>query len=138
MNALINGSAYSWSDIKINIFNTRVVGIDALKYSEEEEIVDNFGAGNRPVSRSYGAITTEGSITLHMEEIEALQAASPSGRLQDIEPFDIIVAFLPKNGVVRTHTLKNCQFMSNGRELTQGESKIAQEITLAIAEIKWK
>jgi len=138
MQALINGTAYSWSQIVINIFNQRVTGVKKIMYKEDEEIQDNFGAGNRPVSRSFGKIETEGSIELFMSEIEALTVAIPSGRLQDIPEFDIVVSYLPSNGRVVSHVLKNCRFKTNGREASEGDLEITQEIDLQIGEIIWK
>lgn len=135
---LINGRAYSWAEIDVRIGRTPVYGIIAITYDEEQEMEDNFGKGNRPVSRGYGNITTTGSITLDMEEIEALQDASITGRLQDLEEFDITVSYQPEGGVIRTHKLKNCRFKTNGRTANQGDMRISQEIQLQIAEIKWR
>lgn len=135
---LVNGTAYSWSQITINVLGVPVAGVVGISYSEEQEMQDNFAAGNRPVSRGYGNITAEGSISLHMEEVEALQAAVATGRLQDIPEFDIVVAFLPEGGIVTTHTLKNCRFRSNGRELEQNQMEIVVEIPLQISHIQWR
>lgn len=135
---LVNGTAYSWSQITVNILGIPVAGVTGVSYTEEQEMQDNYGAGNRPVSRGYGNITTEGSVTLHMEEVEALQAAVTTGRLQDIPEFDIVVAFLPEGGVITTHTLKNCRFKTNGRELEQNQMAIEVELDLQIAQILWK
>jgi hypothetical protein len=135
---LVNGTAYSWSQITVNILGIPVAGVTGVSYTEEQEMQDNYGAGNRPVSRGYGNITTEGSVTLHMEEVEALQAAVTTGRLQDIPEFDIVVAFLPEGGVITTHTLKNCRFKTNGRDLEQNQMAIEVEIDLQIAQILWK
>ncbi|HMN90455.1 MAG TPA: hypothetical protein PKD70_06180 [Saprospiraceae bacterium] len=135
---LVNGTAYSWSQIIVNILGIPVAGVTGVSYTEEQEMQDNYGAGNRPVSRGYGNITTEGSVTLHMEEVEALQAAISTGRLQDIPEFDIVVAFLPEGGVITTHTLKNCRFKTNGRDLEQNQMAIEVELDLQIAQILWK
>lgn len=135
---LVNGTAYSWSQITINVLGVPVAGVAGISYNEEQEMQDNFGAGNRPVSRGYGNIATEGSISLHMEEVEALQAAVATGRLQDIPEFDIVVAFLPEGGIITTHTLKNCRFRSNGRELEQNQMEIVVEIPLQISHIQWR
>jgi hypothetical protein len=135
---LVNGTAYSWSQITVNILGVPVAGVTGVNYTENQEMQDNYGAGNRPVSRGYGNIVTEGSITLHMEEVEALQASISTGRLQDIPEFDIVVAFLPEGGVITTHTLKNCRFKTNGRELEQNQMAIEVELELQIAQILWK
>jgi len=138
MPALINGTAYSWSQVVINILNQRVTGVKKIMYKESEEIQDNYGAGNRPVSRSFGKIETEGSIELFMSEIEALTAAISTGRLQDIPEFDVVVSYLPNNGTIVSHVLKNCRFKTNGREASEGDLEITEEIELQIAEIIWK
>lgn len=136
---LINGSAYSWAQIETRIFNTPIVGITAIMYGEKQEVTDNYGAGNRPVSRSYGKVEAEGSISLEMAEVEALQAATPDGNIMTIPEFDIVVSYLPVGGKIVTHTLKNCRFKSNKREAKAGEAAgIETEIELQISHIQWK
>jgi hypothetical protein len=134
---LINGVAYSWADISFNIFGVEISGVDAISYSDEQAITDNYGAGRNPVSRSYGQITYEASITLHMEEVIALQNASPTGRLQDLPEVDIPVVFLPENGVISTDVLKNVKFTKNTREVSKGDDMVAVEIPLRISHIIW-
>jgi hypothetical protein len=134
---LINGIAYSWSDVNVNVLGVLVSGISAINYEDEQEIEDNYGAGRMPVSRGYGEIKTTGSITLHSEEIVALQKVVPGGRLQDIPPFDIPVTYLPASGVITTDILKNVQFKKNSRNPKQGDKKIEVEIPLAISHIQW-
>jgi hypothetical protein len=135
---LINGTAYSWSQIDLRLFNTPVAGVTAISYEDTQEIEDNKGAGNRPVSRGYGSIECKGSITLEMAEVEALQAASSSGRLQDIPEFDIPISFLPLGGVIRQHTLHNCRFKANKRDMKQGDMNVLVELELMISHITWK
>lgn len=136
---LINGEAYSWSQISLVLLGTPVVGITNVSYTEEQEMEENYGAGNRPVSRGYGKITTEGSITLYMTEVEALQDAVSSGRLQDIPEFDIVVSYIPNDSNrTKTHILRNCRFKNNGREIDQGATNITTELSLMISHIDWK
>lgn len=135
---LINGVAYSWSQIKINILGRQVIGVSKISYSDKEEMQDNYGAGNRPVSRSYGKISCEASMELYMEEIEALQKASPSGRLQDIPEFDVVVSYQPPAGKIVNHTLHNARFKENAREVGNEELNIKAEIPLLISHISWK
>jgi len=137
MQPLINGQAYSWSQITLNVLGVQVAGFEAISYEENQEMVDNYGGGNRPVSRGLGRIETTGSVTLHMEEVEALQTAAPNRRLQAIPEFDIVVAFLPDNGNIVIHTLKNCRFKTNKRDMTEGDTKVAVEIELQISHINW-
>lgn len=135
---LINGTAYSWSHIEVKIFGQNVNGITAIMYKDDQEMEDNYGAGNRPVSRGYGKIKTEGSITLEMAEVEALQDATTDGNIMSIPEFEIVVSYLPDGGVIRTHTLNNVKFKSNMRDVKTGDMNIPVEIPLQISHITWK
>jgi hypothetical protein len=134
---LINGRSYGWADITANILGTPVAGITAIKYEDDQEMQDNYGAGNRPVSRSYGNIKCTGSVTLTAEEVEALTAASPNRRIQEIPEFPIIVNYLNDDGNFVTHTLRSCRFMKNSRDVKQNDKVIEVEIPLMIAQIDW-
>ncbi len=135
---LINGEAYIWEQIVFSLFNTPIAGIKAISYEDDQEVQDNYGAGNRPISRGYGNIKCTGSVTLEMIEVEALQEASPTGRVQDIPEFDVIVSFQPNIGAIRTHTLKNCRFKKNSRGMKQGDMQIDVELPFVVGEILWK
>lgn len=138
MSLLINGTSYSWSQIKLNILGQNPQGFTAIKYNDELEIEDNYGGGQFPVSRGYGNYKAEGSITLHMSDIESLIQSAPDGMLQKIPPFDIVVSFLPEDGVIVNHTLIACSFMNNGRDMQQNSKLFTTELNLKIAKIKWK
>lgn len=135
---LINGTAYSWAQLKINILGANPAGITAISYKDKEEMQNNYGIGNQPVSRSTGKIEPEASISMHMTELEALQEASPSGRIQDIPEFDIVVSYIPKGGRIVTHTLHNCRFMENGRDLKQNDMEIVTDVPMILSHISWK
>lgn len=135
---MINGTAYGWSQIVVNVLGVPVVGIKSIKYSEDQEMQDNYGAGNRPVSRGYGPIKATGSITLLMSEVEALQKVSSTGRLQDIPEFDIVVSYIPEGGEIVSHTIHNCRFMKNSREASQGDMEMTSELELLVSHISWK
>lgn len=135
---LINGTAYSWSQITFSMFNVPVAGVKSISYNDEQEMQDNFGAGNRPVSRGYGRITCTGSIGLFMEEVKALQNASPTGRLQDIPEFDMVVSWLPTGGILMTHTLKNVKFKTTPIEVNEGDMEVVVNVDLQISHIVYK
>ena len=133
----IRGTSYSWSNVVVNIGGNKITGIKSINYKSKQAKQNNYGAGNMPFSRGRGNKEFEGSMQLFMEEVEALQAASPTGDLNDIPPFDIVVAFLPEGGNIITHTLKYCEFTENGRDLKQGEMEITPELTLIIGNIDY-
>lgn len=137
----INGRAYDWGQIVVRMSNGSrpFFGISAIKYEDPQEMEKNFGAGNLPVSYGYGNINPTASITLHMEELESIAQATPTGRIQDIPMFDITVTFLnPDAGKVVTHVLKNCKLMENGRDMKQNDKKFEKELPLLLSHIEWK
>lgn len=137
MQPLINGTAYAWSQVELRIFNQAVAGVVDIKYDDMQQMQDNKGAGEFPVSRGYGNIEAKGTITLEMAEVEALQAAAPQGRINKIPEFDIVVSYLPEGGVIKSHTLHNCRFKGNKRELKSGDMTINVELELQVSHISW-
>ncbi|GAB3194708.1 hypothetical protein ABID22_000133 [Pontibacter aydingkolensis] len=135
---LINGLEYSWSKITFIVAGIPVTRISAINYSDKQEKTNNRGAGSMPVSRSQGAYEATASITLHASEIEALTAAAPNRRLQDIPPFSIIVSYAkPDNSGTATHKLRNVEFMTNGRDIKTGDTLIETELELIVSHIDW-
>lgn len=132
---LVNGQAFSWSNIKFLILGVTVNGIDGITYDDDQEMEDGYGGGNYATRRGVGNITFTGSITLHKEEIVALQRAVATGRLQDIPEFDIIVAYTSPDGKVSTVTLKQVRFKKTPGGANQNDKFISHEIPLQIGNI---
>lgn len=137
--ALINGIEAGWSSVKLNILGASPNGVTAVNYEEKQEKKDNYGAGDKPVSRGYGNKEYSGSITLTSKEVDVIQAQLAKGQsIVDIEPFDIQVVYQPKGSktFVR-HTLLACEFMNNGRDVKQGDTVIEVKLDLIIGDINF-
>lgn len=137
---MINGTAYAWSQIEIQFSNIKqtLIGVKKISYSDEQEIQMNYGAGNMPVSRGLGRVTSEASVELAMEDVEAIRAQVASGRMQDLGEFDVIVSFLhPDKAKIITHTVKNCYINNNGVDVSEGDMEIATEYNLNPSHIQW-
>ncbi|MBF2708780.1 hypothetical protein [Flavobacterium soyangense] len=132
---LINGREYGWADIIVNISATPIVGIRAVKYEEEQEKENIYGAGRNPVSRGYGRVKTTGSITLLSATVFAMQAAAPGGKLHNIAPFPIVVLYQPEAGAIVTHTLKNCEFKKTTFDWKEGDLSKEIELELVISHV---
>ena len=133
---LINGKAYDWSQIIMTINGTEVNGVQAINYEEVQEKANNYGAGSRPVSRGRGRIEPTASITLDMTEAEKLTDAAPNRNLLEIAPFDITVTF-DNAGKVKTHVIKNCEFLNNVRGLEEGNTGTSVELDLLPSHVIW-
>lgn len=134
---LINGQEYAWGDIKVCINGVHVVGITAINYGDKQDKQNNYGSGRHPVSRSSGRITPEAKITLYMSEVVAISRTSPTGRLQDINPFDIEVAYIPSNGVIVVDKIRNCEFTENVRGWKEGDMNQQVELPLLPSHIEF-
>ena len=81
---VINNVAYSWSMITLSSTalgieegSTTLEGVSGIKWSKKRKIESNYGLGGKPVSRGFGNITYEASITM---DYACLLYTSPSPR----------------------------------------------------------
>ena len=133
----INGKLYDWADIVTTIAGVPVTGIVAIEYSDDQEVEVKYGAGRYPVGYGKGRIKPSAKITLYQEEVEAIQAQSVNGRLQDIAPFNINVTYMPDSGIVKTDKLRNCMFKNNKRTWKEGDTGKTVELDLLLSNIDW-
>lgn len=124
---LINGTAYSWANIRVEILGVPVTGIKAIEYGEKENKQNNYGAGRYPVSRGYGNVEPSASITLHKDTVNALQAVAPNNRIQDIPKFDVTVAYVA-DGKYTMDVIRNMEFTDDITNVNQGDMEIVQKI----------
>lgn len=135
---MINGVVHSWANLSVAIAGVPVTGINKINYKDDQTVDNIYGAGQKPIGRGYGKIEYSATIGLERSEVEAIRAASLTGRLQDIAPFDIIVQFLPVNGQkIVTHRILNAQFKSDGVEVSEGDTSNYQDFELVVGEIKF-
>lgn len=132
---LINGKEYGWGDIAMSLGGVPVVGIRAIKYEEEQEKENVYGAGRNPVSRGYGRVKTTASVTLLSGTVMALKAKAPKGQLHRIAPFSITVNYQPDDQPLVTHVLKNCEFKKTPFDWKEGDMSKEIELELLVSHI---
>lgn len=132
---LINGREYGWADIVATIGGVPLTGITAIKYSEEMEKENIYGAGRNPVSRGYGRVKTTASITLLSGSVLALKAKAKNGQLHRLAPFSITISYQPDAGPMVTHILKNCEFKKTEFDWKEGDMSKAIELELIVSHI---
>jgi len=134
---LINGEAYDWASIQVNILGNLVSGITSVNYEEKQEKVNNYGSGVEPVSRGRGKVEYTGKITLEEKEVRRILAALPAGKqLRHVPPFTITVSYLV-GGKVVTDKVKNCEFTGQKIDAKSGDTTVEQELELVVAGIEW-
>lgn len=134
---LVNGQAYAWVDVRVNILGVLLAGITKIEYSESSEITNNYGTGRRPVSRGHGKIEPTASITIDRAELNSLINSIPQKNLIDIPEFDIIVSYLPDSSIPVTDTIKNCRFINNASGGSEGDTDITSDLEILPSHIEW-
>jgi len=134
--ACINGEIYGWSSVTMNIAGEDITGITAINYKEEQKMENVYGAGSRPIGRSYGQISTTASVTLILEEVERIRQSSHVNSLREIPPFEVTVQYAKGNNIV-THHLRRAQFKNEGVALKENDTRTLVTLELVVCEIEW-
>jgi len=137
---MINGREYAFGDIALNWLGRVVIGFTAVKYSDNQSITLNYGAGNYPQSYTKGQYKAEASITLQTKELIALDASIPGGlRFQDIGPNDMVVTMGNDGAPSISDVIHIVGIENNGRDWKQQAQAGAQEIEikLVVSTIDW-
>lgn len=135
---LINNKSFSWSSVRAVIFGRSIVGFDEINYSDKKDAKGVYGKGDEPYDSLTANYEASGDISLHMGEVVGLQRAIPPGiRLQDIDPFDIVVSY-NEGGFLVTDILRGCRFKVNGRSAKNGAADaIKQKMDLFVLSIDY-
>lgn len=137
--ALINhfGRVVGWNNVTLTMMGRDVVGITELEYDDNTDKENIYGAGGMPVGRGTGKYEAKCSITLLIEEVQAIQASlGPGKRLADIAPFDVAVSY-EYEGVIYKDRIRNAEFTTNSRAVKQGDKMIATKYSLIVSHIDW-
>ena len=133
---LINGRAFDFAQIVVNVLGVPLASVSAISYTEEQEKVNNFGAGSNPVSRGHGTKNASGSMTISMNDVEAIRDAVEGGSLLSVPSFDVVVTYVNLQKTV-THTLKNVEFLNDGVEATSGDTDLQRSFDVVMSHIVW-
>jgi hypothetical protein len=134
---LINGTEYTHADIVLNILGAPVIGLTSIEYSDTQEITLNYGTGQHPVSRGFGAVTPEASITLTRKEVDRLTQAAPFGKIQNIPDFDIGVNYITEAGDFVRDRLVRCRFKGRSSSSQVNNSQMEETLELSVVEIQY-
>jgi hypothetical protein len=132
---LINGIAHSWATINVVVLGQQLQGITSVEYNKKQNIVDNYGAGQYPVSRGYGNFEFDGAIEMYKDELDKLVAISPNRNPLELPFFDIVIVYAGVGIAPTRTTLKACNFMELPVAVAQGDTNIKVKIPLKIADI---
>lgn len=137
MATLINGISISWSQITLSMLGAPITGVRAISWSSKQEKTNNYGAGSKPVSRGYGRVEYEGSITFLAEEFKNLIASAPDNDVLKYPFFDVQILFVdPTNGLLMKCVWKASEFLENNFDASEGDTMIEIEVPFIMADIQ--
>ncbi|MGR3179406.1 MAG: hypothetical protein ACUZ8E_15265 [Candidatus Anammoxibacter sp.] len=134
---LVNGIAFDFVQLTPLFLGVPLVSMSSITYEEVQEKVNNFGIGNRPVSRGRGAIDASGSMELSMNDIEAIRDVAPNGSLLLLPASDFVLVFgNPQN--IQTHVLKNLEFTNDGVTGAVGDTDLKLTLNFVISDVQYR
>ena len=140
-NEIINkfGKLTGWNKLTVNVMGRDLEGISRIAYDDVVKKQNAYGANKYPVGREeMNYEPGEPVLGLYQEEVRGLIASlKPGQRIQDIEPFDILVEYELPSGVILRDRIRNAEFTNNGVDVKQGDGKIVTEFKLIISHIDW-
>jgi hypothetical protein len=135
--ALINGINYSWQNATIVLFGIPLIGITKIMLKEKQQKDNNYGLGSRAVSRGYGRIESECSISVYWDEIARIIDASPGKNILNIAPFDIPMVLASTRVQPRKVTVRMAEFLELPFDVSEGDTKIVVDLPMVIGGIDW-
>lgn len=138
MAALINGVEYSWSmiEFKLSILQNNISSVSEISYEKSREITNNYGAGVKPVSRSYGNETYTASITIALSELTKI-SSSVVGGIFSLDPFSVTIKYAhPESGKTIIDTLYGCEFIKDERSVSQNDAEVNVSLDMNIVDVQ--
>lgn len=135
---LINGVNYSWSNVKLVLFGVPVIGITKIEYKNKQKKENNYGMGDKPISRGYGNVEPDAKITLYLDEWNKIIAAATNRDPLAIEPFDVQISFSGPRVGNKLDVLQACEFLEDPFTIGQGDTKAMIDLPLIVGAIVHK
>jgi hypothetical protein len=135
---IINGVAYTHSDIIMTVGGLPIVEVISLEYSSPQTIQKNYSTGHRATSVGFGQVDDQATITISMTEFQKLVAIAPRGDVQNLDFFDIAINYLPEGSIPVRHRLISCRFMGPSVSSEQNSSQTEVELELMVAKISYR
>ena len=133
--ALINGQSYSFVDAKVTILGVELFSASNIVATETQVKGNNYGSGNRPMSRGRGKKEYEVSFDFSLKDVERLKVLSATGMLTDL-PVGT-ASILLDNGVDAKHRfdLIGFEFGGDGLEIALDDTEARRTYDCMCADI---
>lgn len=135
MRVIKNGKAYDGADAICSALGQIWDEVTEVSYGIDREHQLNHTIGSyKATSWSMGRETPNGTLTVMMNQITALEKASPDGNIINIKPFDFNVTFADDYNAIVNDTVV-WKFASWGRTVNT-EMGLAQQFNMFVLDVK--
>lgn len=133
---LINGKAFSASDISVVVSGITIASINTLNIVETSDKQNNYGFAEQPTSRGRG--TTEYTCSVEMDYVDVLKLKNiaPNRRLIDLPMFDVLAVLDNGDRIARVRA-RNGEFLEDGIEVAGGDTQVSREYPVIIAGVDY-
>jgi len=134
----INGNYYDWESIEFQLPHGAAVNITDISYNDEKEIEARYGKGSTPRGYGRGNYKASGSMTLDLQEFEALRKGL-GGNIYNAKPGQIVVGYANDDMPTVTDTLPDVKFTKTDTSSKQGDTNAGSrklDFTV-LTPIKW-
>lgn len=119
---LINGQAYSFTDLKITVLGVELFSCSNIVATENQVKTNNYGSQGKPVSRGRGKKEYEVSLDLQLKDVERIKSLIPGGSLNDMPPTPV-KALLDNGTNKHEFTLFAFEFAADGLEMALDDTE---------------
>lgn len=127
---MFNSKDYNYCDLQVFLLGRNIIGLRGIEYDSKKAKEALYGAGREPMAIQHGKREYEGTVTVLMSELTALDRAAQEAGYDDCLDldFDIIVTYLSPTGIVKTDKILQASITSTKSAVKEGDMYV--EISL--------
>jgi len=131
------GKMAGWNSITVNMLGRDLEAINELDYNDTIDVEVVKGAGAYPIGYGEGNYEAKASISMYLEEWNALQRSLPPGMsIAEIAPFPIVVEY--EYDGLKIKDVFTAKLKGRGVAVKQGDKTIAYKSDLLVlGKINW-
>jgi len=130
----INGHAYDYSSIEIDINGTIYVGVKEISWNQTMEKGKVRGTNPQVLARTRGEYEAEGSITMYPQEYTDVITALGDGYME--QQFNVVVSYSEVGQNTQTIRLLGCEIKSEESGGSQGTDPLEDAIDIDIIQVE--
>lgn len=96
-----NTRNYAWAACEIRLNGRILLAVQGVAWNTKQAKDYIYGKGDKPLKVQRGNKSTDGTLTVTQDELEAILDECPNGQITDLEDADLQIAFSDKGAIVR-------------------------------------